>query len=733
MFSFLDALIAHSPRDQIIDQLKHTAYDELMILVPAAGEYISVYHSDGKYFSPALDGTYKQLMDYASGHMVHPDDQAAHLALMDISTMQKRLAKARPKGILTGSIRYLWLDGNWHEMYHLLIGGEDFGIPEDQVYFFLYDIQDIRDREEGQHVNAAAHAERLRGMMPELLTENTFFALAEQHLRHLDSQWCMVAVDVKHFKLFKELNGQDKGDRLLIRFAEHLHKVAESTGGLACYRGQDDFGLMIPFDQAIIDKLFVTLRREIDSLSGTSGFFPLFGICMIFDADVSAVDYFNRAALTAEEIKDDLQFHVRVYDPDTHEQHVEEFRLLSDFQDAIARDEITFCIQPQVNVDNGRIVGGESLARWQKKDGTSVSPTVFVPILEKYGIITDLDVYVWEQVCIWLRKIIDTGVRPVPVSVNVSRINIFAVDVPERLEELTAKYGLDHSLIEVEITESAYIEDDKRIQGAISGLREKGFRVLMDDFGSGYSSLNMLRSIRVDVIKLDAQFLRFTIGEEQKGINILESIISMTKSLSTPIIVEGVETPALVRYLKDMGCKYMQGFHYYRPMPPDQFEALISIPGNVDEKGIVLQRNRQLHVREFLEDSIYSDAMLNNILGPVAFYGRDGDNVDIVRFNNQFVRMVGLDAGTMEERRYHIQNLFAEDDRQRFFSLLDDAYKDRINGAKGLFRVFNPDGSIFWIKLLVYYLRNENNQQIYYGSAMDMTEVMNLRDQIKHQ
>ena len=731
MFPFLDDLIAHSPRDNIIEQLKHTAYDELMILVPAAGEYISVYHSDGKYFSPALDGTYPQLLEYASGHMVHPDDRAAHLALMDIDTMQARLAKAKPKGILSGSIRYLWLDGNWHEMLHLLIGGTDFGIPEDQVYFFLYDIQDIKEREEGQHVNAAANTERLRGMMPELLTESTFFALAQQHMQHLEGQWCMLAVDVKHFKLFKELNSQEKGDRLLIRFAEHIHDVAEFTGGLACYRGQDDFGLLVPFDQALIDRLFNTLRQDIDSLSGTSGFFPLFGICMIFDANVSALEYFNHAALTAEEIKDDLQFHIRVYDPDTHEQHVEEFRLLSDFKNAIDRDEITFQVQPQVNVDTGRIVGGESLARWQKQDGSFISPAVFVPVLEKYGVITDLDSYVWEKVCVWLRKMIDSGIQPVPVSVNVSRINIFAVDVPERLQQLTEQYRLDHSLIEVEITESAYIEDDRRIQEAIAGLREKGFRVLMDDFGSGYSSLNMLRTIQVDVIKLDAQFLRFTIGEEQKGINILESIISMTKSLSTPIIVEGVETPALVRYLKDMGCKYMQGFHYYRPMPPDEFEALIAIPGNVDRSGVVLQRNKQLHVREFLEGSIYSDAMLNNILGPVAFYGRDGDNVDIIRFNNQFVRMIGLEAGTLEERRYHIQHFFVEEDRAKFFSLLDEAHKDRINGAKGLFRVYNPDGTIFWIHVLVYYLRDENGRQVYYCSAMDMTEVMNLRDQIK--
>ena len=138
-----------------------------------------------------------------------------------------------------------------------------------------------------------------------------------------------------------------------------------------------------------------------------------------------------------------------------------------------------------------------------------------------------------------------------------------------------------------------------------------------------------------------------------------------------------------------------------------------------------------MHVREFPEDSVCSDAMLNNIPGPVAFYGWNGENVDIVRFNNQFARFVHLDADALEERRYHIRNLFVEEDRPKFFAMLDDAYKDRINGAKGLFRVYSPDGSVFWTQVLVYYPRNENGRQIYYGSLTDMTEVMTLRDRIK--
>ena len=580
------------------------------------------------------------------------------------------------------------------------------------------------------HTETTASTRRLRDMMPDLLSEAVFFTMAQEKMHNTETQWCMIAIDIKHFKLFKDLNGRVKGEQLLIRFAERIHEVAEQTDGLACYRGQDDYSLMIPFDQTVIDRLFSSLRHEIDTLSAASGFFPIFGIAMILDPDVSAMDQFNHAALTAEEIKDDLQCHVRIYDPDVHERHVEEFKLLSDFQAALKNGEITFHLQPQVNVETGRIVGGEALTRWKRADGTFLSPSIFVPVLEKYGIITDLDTYLWEQVFSWLRHLTDSGIQPVPVSLNVSRMCIFSMDVPATFSSLAEKYGIDPALVKAEITETAYVEDEGQVRAAVSELQRRGFLVMMDDFGSGYSSLGMLRTVNVDVIKLDAQFLRFSIGEEQKGIHILESIINMIKSLSIPLIVEGVDSPALVHYLKDVGCRYMQGFHYYRPMPSEQFEALIALPGNTDPRGIGLVHHEQLHLREFLDSSIYSDAMLNNILGPVAFYARKDDNVDIVRFNTQFLRLITIGADVMEERRFGIQGFFYPDDRQKFFDMLTDAGKDPINGAEGLFRVYLPDGGIFWMYLRVYYLREENGRQLFYGSARDMTEIMVLRSRM---
>ena len=215
-----------------------------------------------------------------------------------------------------------------------------------------------------------------------------------------------------------------------------------------------------------------------------------------------------------------------------------------------------------------------------------VSPGIFVPVLEQYGFVTDLDQFVWEEVCAWQRRWIDAGHTPLPVSVNVSQIDIFTIDVPAYFNLLIWKYKLPVDVIKIEITESAYVGDGAVVD-TVKRLREKGFIVLMDDFGSGYSSLNMLRSLNVDIIKLDAQFLRMN-SDDQKGIHILESIVGMAKSMETPIIVEGVETKEETEFIKELGCHYVQGYFFYRPMPVTDFETLIGDENNIDISGFTL-------------------------------------------------------------------------------------------------------------------------------------------------
>ena len=197
-----------------------------------------------------------------------------------------------------------------------------------------------------------------------------------------------------------------------------------------------------------------------------------------------------------------------------------------------------------------------------------------MPSLEKHGIVTNLDKYIWDEVCAWLRRWIDGGNTPVPISVNVSQIDIFSIDVPEYFNGLLEKYRLPARLIKIEITESAYVEDTAAVRETVRRLREMGFLVLMDDFGSGYSSLNMLCLMPIDALKIDMKFVR-NVANAGAGYRMVELVIEMARALGVPTIVEGVEEREQVDMLKSAGCDIIQGYYFSRPLPPEEFERFI--------------------------------------------------------------------------------------------------------------------------------------------------------------
>ena len=285
----------------------------------------------------------------------------------------------------------------------------------------------------------------------------------------------------------------------------------------------------------------------------------------------------------------------------------EEYHVITKFFQALSQHEVVFYLQPQCRASSGKIVGAEALARWIKPDGTVIPPDEFIPILEKRGLISDLDMYIWEEVCRWQRGWIDSGHTPLPVSINVSVADILHTDLPKYFENLTDRYSLERKLIKIEITESSYISNATLVRDTVHSLREKGFTVLMDDFGSGYSTLNMLKNLNIDIIKLDAQFLRMDESNEEKSIRILESVTNMTKTIGVPIIAEGVETEKQKDFLLDLGCRYIQGYYFYKPMPAADYERLITNPELIDTSGIRFKSNQQFRLRELLDNNIYSD------------------------------------------------------------------------------------------------------------------------------
>ncbi len=715
----------------IVDRLNGSPFDELVEIDLYNDRCRNIYHVEGKYFVPFLEGEWTKLYRYATEHMLHPSDRGAFSALLDPDKLQSRLERSENPGVLDAQFRYRSVEGGWIWTRQVMVSGAQNGLPEGVVYCYIFDISIQKERAQGRvAASNAAPAIARRDDMTGLLLDREFFALAQKKLPTLAGQWCVAAVDIENFKLFCDWHGQQTGHFLLAAMGEILLRVEQETGGLAGYRGQDDFALLVPYDIQRLNALYEELRQLIVSQGDSVGFQPIFGICMIESPGDEIMELYNHAALTAEQIKGDFRNRIRVYNAAAYKKNTEEYRILSDFQRSLESGELFFCLQPQCRVSTGHVVGAEALARWRTKDGRMIPPGRFVPILEKYSMVTNLDKFIWESVCKWLRKWLDEGHVAVPVSVNVSQIDIFTLDVPAYFNSLLEKYSLPANLLKIEITESAYVEDTAVVRETARRLRAAGFLVLMDDFGSGYSSLNMLRSLNVDVIKLDAQFLHISENESHKGISILESIISMTKAMAIPVIVEGVETPEQINFLADLGCRYMQGYYFYRPMPVEEFENLIRDGKKVDLNGFEFKANEQIHTREFLDVNVFNDAMLNNILGPVAIYRWKGDNVDIIRFNQQFYQMVGIELNQLNDRLEHIQDFVHPGDREKLFSLMRRAANDRLNGAHDVLRVYKPSGAMVWISLQLYRMEETEQGVNFYGSAGDITETQYVNEDL---
>lgn len=257
-------------------------------------------------------------------------------------------------------------------------------------------------------------------------------------------------------------------------------------------------------------------------------------------------------------------------------------QLLSELEHALKNHEFCFFLQPKCNSMTRAIVGMEALVRWNHPTRGCVPPSEFMPLLESTGLVTQLDQYIWESVCKTLHKWQESGSNLVPVSVNVSVVDIVNLDVPQIFSNLVEKYQLEPKLLLAEITETMVAENASLVENTIQGLHRKGFSVMMDDFGSGYSSLNMLKDTNVDAIKLDMKLIDMNQQNRSKGVQIVESVVDMAHRLNLPIIAEGVETPEQVSMLQAADCLYTQGYYFYKPMPVENAEALLAQPNSED-------------------------------------------------------------------------------------------------------------------------------------------------------
>lgn len=727
--AFYDLFFDDRKHLSLRDYLDNSFCDEMAEVNLKAGTSNLMYHVEGKYLSPATVHNFRALFEFARDYVVHPDDRDIYCGLMEPDEILNRQASAKHPGFRFAHFRYKLRDGTYRYVEQAVISGRAYGLEDGVFRLYVFDVQNVYSRFAGQ-IPKEEHLFRSEtDEDTSLFTKSAFEDQAQAAIDKLRSnKWCVITLDVEHFKLFDEWYGRSEGDLLIAHIGLILHQFAQSHKGFGGYFGADDFALFVPYDQKAVEHLYEQVRSTTLDFGNSAGFRPAFGIYMCQKGD-NIRDALDHATSAANRAKKDVHKRIHIFDPEIQIKAEQEYRILLDCMKAMQNDEITFYLQPQCRISSRKIVGVEALCRWIKPDGTRVPPDVFIPVLEKYGFITDLDKYLWEKIVIALKNWLDIGRKAVPISVNVSRIDIATIDIADHFDKLCKKYGIDHHYIKIEITESAYTENTQVVTDLVTRLRNLGFLVLMDDFGSGYSSLNMLGSLNVDAIKLDALFLKLDGDHFSKSVHIIESIVNMAKIISLPIIVEGVEYQNQIDFLSSIGCRYVQGYYFYKPMSREEFEELMLSGDMIDDRGFVSKSNEQFRLREFLDENVYSDAMLNNILGPVGVYTWKGEEVNIVRFNQQFYEAVGVPD--FSERLDNITRFCPKDDIPLLLELLQHAKENRLSGSTGVIHFYRTDGSLSTFFMNFYFLGDiEDGYSRFYCSCRDLTELSDLRDQM---
>lgn len=580
----------------------------------------------------------------------------------------------------------------------------------------------------GQDIACRGQEVASRSLLTGLQYPHAFMDEARRFIQTAEPDaYCVVAIDMVYFRMFNKIHGRNVGDKLLRYIADCLETTRKQNGGVTGYFEGDNFCIVMPWKMELVEQLMDDIRAGIEVLGGMAGVVPQFGISPVDDLELPPELYYDRATLALSQATGRRQ--IVLYDPEMEERLESDMRMLAEINEGMNRDEFTFFLQPQCDISSGKVVGAESLVRWQHGEKGLIPPGKFIPLLERSGMIYLLDQRIWEKVCQWLRTWLDRGGHPIPISINISRIDVVSMDVPAFLSKLLKKYDLPAKYIKAEITESACTEEGSVVNRTVDRLREAGFLVMMDDFGSGYSSLNMLKSIAVDVLKIDMQFLDMEEMEEHKGVSILESIVNMARQMGLPIIVEGVETLKQENLLRSMGCRYTQGYYYCKPLPLTQFEEMLSDERRLDFSGLQIKQAESFHVRELLDGNLFTDTMINSVLGPSAIYDVYKNRLEIVRANEQFFSLSGMRVPDKSTLNRKLWDCVRDDDRPVILSLFEKAYESYPVNSEGYIHILRMDGKVLWVHARVFFLREKDKHRSFFISLSDITALEEKREE----
>ena len=408
-----------------------------------------------------------------------------------------------------------------------------------------------------------------------LFTRDYFFEYIRQIEAHFKNRIDALVFNIDHFHLVNEMYGRDTGDATLRHVAETLEEVLRPNAIISCRAEADTFYVYCAHIEDY-KPLIAKIQEKLGNASGSSKIRLHLGIFQEADPDMEAEQRFDRAKIACDRIRGDYSTYVAYYDKELYQRSIYHERLIKDMEEAIANEDFKVFFQPKYDItsDIPKLRSAEALIRWMHPELGMISPGDFIPLFESNGLIQKVDHYVWKKAAKQIREWKEKYNYSIAISVNVSRIDIFDPELQDKLKEILKENGLAENELMLEITESAYADNANTLVEVTESLRNAGFLIEMDDFGSGYSSLNMITTLPIDVLKLDMKFVR-NMEKDEKSMKLVELIIDIAKFLNVPLVAEGVETQSQLDTLKKMGCEVIQGYYFSKPVPAEDFEQFI--------------------------------------------------------------------------------------------------------------------------------------------------------------
>lgn len=455
------------------------------------------------------------------------------------------------------------------EVKSIKLGASDFITkPFDMPDVILARCERIIELQEDKNLINAAEKDHLTG----LYTKDFFTEYIKQIEKYNpEKKMDIMVINIEHFHLINELYGRKQGDKVLICIADILSKLFEQTQDIGC-RTEADYFYVYSENGTNYEDILVGLLSGLEESVPSSHVRLRMGVYADVDKSLMPENWIDRAKTACDRIRGDYSRHIAYYNNEFYEKSKYQERLINDIDEAISSKDLIVYYQPKYSIqcDKPTLKSAEALIRWKHPEFGMISPGDFIPLFESNGLIQKLDRYVWKEAARQVGEWKKTYGISVPVSVNVSRMDIYYPKLRDDFKELLKENGLETNELMIEITESAYADNADQLVNVIENLRSDGFVIEMDDFGSGYSSLNMLTTIPIDALKMDMKFIR-NMQKDEKSMKLVELVLDIAKFLQVPVIAEGVETEEQLMLLKERGCDIIQGYYFSKPVPAEEF------------------------------------------------------------------------------------------------------------------------------------------------------------------